>query len=75
MMSQLLNSASTATKRKSFSLFKNLKVEFSGEEALDVGGPRREVQMQMGVTGRHYGLTTVTTTCGYMPGKVCDSYG
>jgi hypothetical protein len=40
--SRLLATAFDAMKRPSFSIFRNFKVEFSGEEAIDVGGPRRE---------------------------------
>ena len=40
--SRILNSTFDAMKRRTFSCFKNLKVEFSGEEAIDDGGPRRE---------------------------------
>ncbi|XP_013411196.1 uncharacterized protein LOC106174263 [Lingula anatina] len=39
---KLLNSVLSATKREGFSFFKIPKVEFSGEKALDDGGPRRE---------------------------------
>jgi len=40
--SRVLSSAFDAMKRPAFSCFKNLKVEFSGEGAVDDGGPRRE---------------------------------
>ena len=40
--SRILNSTFDAMKRRTFSCHKNLKVEFSGEEAVDEGGPRRE---------------------------------
>ena len=39
---RILSSAFEAMKRSTFSCFTNLKVEFSGEEAIDIGGPRRE---------------------------------
>jgi len=40
--SRVLTSAFDAMKRPAFCCFKNLKVEFSGEGAVDDGGPRRE---------------------------------
>jgi len=40
--SRLLASAFDAMRRPAFSCFKNLKLEFSGEDAEDIGGPRIE---------------------------------
>ena len=40
--SRLLASTFDAMRRSTFSCRKNLKVEFSGEGAVDDGGPRRE---------------------------------
>jgi len=39
---RLLSSTFDSMKHGSFSCNKNLRVEFSGEGAVDVGGPRRE---------------------------------
>lgn len=39
--SRLLNTTFESMTRKSFNCKKGLKVEFSGEEAVDYGGPRR----------------------------------
>jgi len=40
--SRILSSTFEALKRRTFSFNKNVKVQFSGEEAVDDGGPRRE---------------------------------